>query len=1055
MRQANRRGFKRSKRLAVAVLALSSMLLGGMAAPSQEGDGDSATPLVGAGDLVVKGKLPIPVRQTDTRIRITGSVASVEVEQFFINPYAERIEAIYVFPLPSDAAVHDMEIQIGTRTIRSVVKRREEAKEIYEQAKQAGQRTALLEQERPNIFTASVANIDPGDEIRVRIHYQQHLAYDGGGYRLRFPMVVAPRYIPGIPTDWQDEGETPDTTQVPDASRITPPVLPPEVRPGHNVTVSVEIDGGLPVQDVRSVSHPISVHGIGTAAVQVELARRDEIPNKDFVLDYKLAGGSLDGAILTAAAKDGKGYFQLMVMPPASYLDAAVYPKEVTFILDTSGSMSGVKFEQARNALRALVHGLNPGDSFNIIRFSSEYSTFSPSPVPFTQASVDSADRFIDTLQSGGGTEILAPVKYALKQAHSKRRIPIIALLTDGQVGNEAEVLKAIKEHLGGTRFFTFGIGTALNDHLLRKAAELGRGTAELVSPHEDLEEVIARFQNRISAPVLTNVTLDWESLPVEEIFPSPLPDVYLARPLVLHGRMAQPVSGRVTLRGQTPAGPFALPLWLDFKLPIADGETLGRLWARKRIDALGDLLYEDPQDAKVKEAITALGLEHKLMTAYTSFVALEEKLIPSPDGGPPKKVMVPVPLPESWEYDAVFGRNAYDLLQLAPGARGGIGRGVGGGFGAGSGLVAAPGTVNTSSAIISPLPANKKARRRAANALPPPPPPPPPPAQSTAGANRRVSGGVIAGVVGGIPSGRASSLPPPPLVTREDRTRAVARYLLRNQRVTGVWTDDEKDADAGLRSTAFAVLAYLGEGNTDRAGLYQTQVRRALGTLLDSVNSVDPPNVSNKTRALILFALSEAASATGSERYLSAAQKLAAALIQVRNAEGLWPQGDDSTGTDMDTSAWAMVAIKSAQAAGVKIDGDVFTEAAAAEKVVGPADGAEHSAVLIRILAGHAMSDTERTKLVAQLTKANWKLKSLARVESAAQAVLTLRLLDDPALVEVEATVLGSLAKKQSGKQGSQGGHDLGENRPVAASGRGYFLLVAGKADWLIFRDK
>lgn len=981
---------------------------------------------VGAGDLFTNDNKPLPLKHTDVKINVTGPIASVQVEQTFTNPYDQRLEAVYTFPLPSDSAVYDMSLSLGDRTIRSLIKRREEAQQIYQQARQGGQLTGLLEQERPNIFTTSVANIAPGQEVRVQIKYRQRLPYDDGGFSLRFPLVVAPRYIPGQPTGQQGGGWSPDTTDVPDASRITPPVLKPDKRPGYGLSLSVNIDAGFPIQRLECGSHRISMTELGPGRYHVQLARDDEIPNRDFVLEYKLAGRQTQAAALAAKAEDGAGYFMLMALPPLDYAVGDIQPKDITFIIDTSGSMSGAKIEQAKNALRALVHGLNPQDALNIIRFSSDFSSFSPSPVPFTQQNVDRADAYIDQLQAGGGTEMLPPLLYALKQSRQPGRLPLVVFLTDAQVGNEKQILKAIHDHLGDARLYSLGVDVAPNDYLLRKMAELGRGTVEFVLPTQNLEEVIARFQNRIASPVLTNVSVDGKDLITDGIYPSPVPDVFLARPLMLVGRVSNPISQVITLRGLSAAGPVSLPVHLDFSRPTAEAAVLATLWARARVDALLDRLYTNPDDEALKQEITALALHHRLLSPFTSLVAVEEQLVPSPDGGPPKTVVVPVPLPEGWDYEAVFGDSRHN--------RGGL----------------------MTSAVLM---------MKQVSVLP-------------SAAPNHTAGGVVGGVIAGggklpsalsaSPSGAAggrsygpverTEAPLTTLATKEDRLQALARYLVRQQRVEGWWTDNPNRSVTAedLATTAMVVLAYVGGGHTDRAGYYQAQVRRALEYLVraaDSSGSLKGLSGADghvQAQALALWAMAESYAATGNWRYRVAAAKMLSALLQLRTGHGLWPARAGGA-PDATTTAWAALALRSCQQAGVPVEPEVLATAARSIRSLPQASLIERS--LVQHLAGQASLPAARQQMMAELTKRLSAVKDSTHLEWAALALLTARALGLSELTQLETQALDAVSAQQLAHGKEAGSFQLEAGHPVTISARAYLLLSVAQARWAALR--
>lgn len=976
--------------------------------------GQKAPAWVGAGDLLVDGKKPLPLKHTDVRIHITGLVASVQVEQVFTNPLEERIEAVYTFPLPAQAAVYDMSMKIGDRIIRRIVKRREEARRLYEQAKRTGRRAGLLEQERPNIFTTSVANIAPGDQVRIRLHFFQVLPYDDGGFRLRFPMVVAPRFIPGEPTGKQGTGWSPDTTDVPDASRVTPPVLKPETRPGYNISLSVDIESGLPIQHLQCLSHRISMAELGPSHYRVELVRKDEIPNKDFVLEYKLAGDHIQTTVLTARGEDGKGYFLLMVMPPVDYVVDDIQSKEITFIIDTSGSMTGAKIEQAKNALRALIHGLNPQDAFNIIRFSNDFSGFAPHPVPFTQENVDRADAFIDTLRAGGGTVMLPPLLHALNQPHDESRLPLIVFLTDGQVGNEAQILRAVKQRMGRARIYTFGVDTAPNDYLLRKLAEFGRGTFEFVLPSQDLEEVITRFQNRIASPVLSDVSVDWGGLSIDGVYPTPLPDLFLARPLVLVGRVSRPEARTIKLRGRSVAGPVERSLQMAFDRPTADLLTLSTLWARARIEELSDRLVAYPDDEVAKQEIIQLALTHKLMSPFTSFVAVEEKTVRPAEGGPPKTVVVPVPLPEGWDYEAVFGRE-----RRVP---------------AGSAVMSKAFPAVPARDVAGGVIGGGVAESARAHAGPPMAMPSPAPTVSSHHARRAVA-----------------------LATKEDRRRAVARYLLRHQRVDGVWTDGaQREPTVGaIQTTAMALLAYLANGYTDRAGPYQAQVRRALDYLIRTLKTPLWDQLLRsqggvEAHALTTWAMAESFAATHSSRYRTVVTEMLDRLLKLRVDRGLWP---DHIGGPIDAAAttWALLATRSAQWAGLSVDDGVFSAAARAARTTSSMSSLERR--LVQMLAGRSLPSKVTHTLAARLTEAQPVVTGPEHLEALMMNMVLARLLGGSTLTQLDAKVLEALQARQLTQGKRAGGFRLDTGLPTATSARAFLLLSVADARWAALR--
>ena len=409
-----------------------------------------------------KGEFPL--KHTEVAVKVSGYIARVEVKQLFTNPYPDKIEAVYVFPLPQDSAVDDMLIKVGDRTIKGDIKKKAEAKQIYENAKQQGHIAALLEQERPNIFTQSVANIVSGDNIEVIIRYVQVLKYDEGAYEYSFPMVVGPRFIPGNPINTPSDGGWADNTdQVPDASRITPPVLKPGERSGHDINITLDINSGVNVSGVTSPSHKIDVVRVEDNQVNVKLHAQDSIPNKDFTLRYKVAGDMPQYALLTHKLKsDPQGYYLLMIQPKEKYSKEELTPKEIIFVIDSSGSMSGNPIEKSKEVVRRFVKGMNPKDTFQILNFSNAVSGFSQYPVENTQDNVQKALSYIDNLKGEGGTMMIEGIKAALDYPHSPERIRIVAFLTDGYIGNETEILAAIQDKLKGARLFSFGVGNFL-----------------------------------------------------------------------------------------------------------------------------------------------------------------------------------------------------------------------------------------------------------------------------------------------------------------------------------------------------------------------------------------------------------------------------------------------------------------------------------------------------------------------------------------------------------------------------------------------------------------
>jgi Ca-activated chloride channel family protein len=636
-----------------------------------------------------------PLKHTDVRAQISGFLSRVTVTQEFENPFKEKIEAVYSFPLPQAAAVDDMTMRVGERTVRGRILRREEAQAVYEAARAGGQVASLLEQERPNVFTQSVANIMPGERVLVTISYVETLKYEDGEYEFSFPTVVGPRYIPGAPTGTRTGGgRLPDTTQVPDASRITPPVAPKGTRAGHDISIEVALDAGVAVDAVRSTTHEVDVERAGASRARVALKRRTEIPNRDFVLRYDAAGRTVSDAILAHRTSDGRGgFFTLILQPPERVTVADVTPKELVFVIDTSGSMSGFPLEKAKEAMKHALDGLNPQDTFNLITFSGDTHILFPQPVPATKNNLEAAQKFLATREGRGGTEMMKAIRAALDPSDSQAHVRVVCFMTDGYVGNEMEIISEVQKH-PNARVFSFGIGRAVNRFLLDKMAEHGRGEVEYVSLDSDGSAAARRFHERVRNPVLTDISIDWGGLPVADVYPKRIPDLFSAKPVVLTGRYTGAARATVRLRGRMGGNHFERDIAVELPESRPEHDVLATLWARRRVD---ELMSEDMQAMQrgstarpdLTETITQLGIEYRLMTQFTSFVAVEEMTIT--DGGQPRRIEVPIDTPAGVDRNKAVGVIGEFALQVSgPRARttssivnfsGGV-TGVGGGMG-------------------------------------------------------------------------------------------------------------------------------------------------------------------------------------------------------------------------------------------------------------------------------------------------------------------------------------------------------------------------------------
>jgi len=646
--------FKSGAALAVISAAAVLVLFGAPRPNPVHRPGLAAASKITQGALLVRERdgLPgaeCPLKHTDVKVEITGFLARVHVTQEFENTAGDTIEAVYVFPLPAMAAVDDMAIHAGARTIAGVIKKREEARAIYDAARQQGKLAALLDQERPNIFTQSVANIKPGEKVKVEISYVERLGYEEGTYTFNFPMVVGPRYIPGNPVGKQAGGWAEDTDRVPDASRITPNVAMPGTRAGHDINVEVKLDAGLPIDTLQSATHDVDIVRSGAAGATVRLRNKQTLPNKDFILKYDVAGRVIGDAVLAHADSRG-GFFTMILQPPARSGAAEITPKELVFVLDTSGSMSGFPIEKAKEAMSYALDGLNPQDTFNLITFSGDTSILFPQPVPATRENLATAQAFLAGRHGGGGTEMMKAIRASLDPSDSQNHVRVVCFMTDGYVGNDSEIIAEVKRH-PNARVFAFGIGSSVNHYLLDKMAEEGRGEVDYVGLNDDGSKAARRFHERVRNPLLTDISIDWSGVKVSELYPQRIPDLFSAKPVVISGRYAGAQHGVLHLHGKMAGRAFTRDIQVDLPASETRHDVLATLWARNKVD---HIMHDNSSGTSAQEAITRLGLEFKLMTPFTSFVAVEEEI--NPNGGPPRRVDVPVEMPDGVSYEGVFG---------------------------------------------------------------------------------------------------------------------------------------------------------------------------------------------------------------------------------------------------------------------------------------------------------------------------------------------------------------------------------------------------------------
>ena len=583
--------------------------------------------------------VPLPLKHTAVDAAINGYIGTVNVKQAYENPYDTKIEAVYVFPLPEKAAVSEFLMVIGDRTIRGILREKEEAQRIYKEARRQGYRASLLVQRRPNIFEQKVANIEPGKAIDIDITYFHTLAYEDGWYSFVFPTVVGPRYNPPgypDPIDAVRRGGGSNTTGA------AVEYLRPEERSGHDISINVRLDAGVEIEAVRA-SHGIDVSRVGDRARVVKLKNESTLPNRDFVLDFRVAGERLKSNLLTHRDPEtGDGYFTLMVIPP---LDSKRVPRqamEMVFVIDCSGSMQGRPIRQAKDAVMVALDRLGPDDTFQIIRFSDAASQFGMKPVPATERNLTKARHYLSALRADGGTQMINGVNAALSFPHDPSRFRFVTFMTDGYIGNERDILAAVHDRIGASRIFSFGIGNSVNRYLMERMADAGRGVVTFLGLNDSARDVMDAFFARVSRPALTDVAVDWGGMAVTEVYPPKLPDLFVGRPLVVTGKFT---GNPHTVRVLGSSGGERHTLVTADEQHGNAGSSLAKVWARLRIADFADrLTWAGDPYGELSDAIRDTALRYQLVSNYTSFVAVDSLHKTAGEDGVTVRQAVPVP---------------------------------------------------------------------------------------------------------------------------------------------------------------------------------------------------------------------------------------------------------------------------------------------------------------------------------------------------------------------------------------------------------------------------
>jgi Ca-activated chloride channel family protein len=645
---------------ALLLALLAAVMQLAQAAPSGEPPATYRPRDSGSGHLFLRpdsmsAYIPAPLVHTNVKIAVSGLVGRAVVTQRFHNPSDLWVEGIYVFPLPEGSAVDRLRLSIGERRIEGRILERQQATRAYQQARDNGQRAGLVEQERPNIFTTSVANIGPNETVVVEIEFQESLRYDHGKFALRLPLVVGPRYIPGEPLIASARGWAPPTTQVADADRITPPVLHPALGAINPVTLAVSLDAGMKIAAVTSATHDIVVTPADGTSVHVTLAVSSIPADRDFELVWVPEVGVAPRAGLFAEERDGQRHLLLMVMPPATTTALRMLPRETIFIIDTSGSMEGQSITQAKAALTLALDQLKPTDRFNVIQFNSTASALFGAAQPAQPEALRKAHVFVDHLRATGGTEMLPALSLALDGRSDSQRLRQIVFLTDGLVGNEPQLFRYIVDKLGDSRLFTIGIGSAPNQWFMARSARAGRGTYTNISRIDQVGDRMAALFNKLERPVLTDLAVDWPDGVTVESYPDPLPDLYVGEPIVLSARIASgalPTDAAVTIRGRVGDQPWRATLALD---RAADNAGVAALWARRKIERLSETVQEGANANEARTQSLEVALNYGLVSRHTSLVAVEQAVARPADRGL-NSARLPLNLPNGMSHEAVFG---------------------------------------------------------------------------------------------------------------------------------------------------------------------------------------------------------------------------------------------------------------------------------------------------------------------------------------------------------------------------------------------------------------
>jgi Ca-activated chloride channel family protein len=574
----------------------------------------------------------LPLKDTSVQIDVSGVIADVTVIQTYRNEGSRPINARYVFPASTRAAVYGMRMRIGNQVIVAKIKEREQAKQEFDQAKQEGKSASLLEQNRPNVFSMNLANMMPGEQVEIELRYTELLAPTDGVYEVVFPTVVGPRYSSEIDSSTSKQNHSVKTQHFHEGKQ-----------PSSKLHISTRISAGVPIQDLNCPSHQVFPQWQNPSVAQVALDDADPFQgNRDFVMRYRLAGEQIASGLLLYQGQD-ENFFLYMAQPPARVANDEIPPREYIFVVDVSGSMEGFPLDTSKTLLRDLIGKLRPSDLFNVVLFAGDARTLSPNSLQANQQNISRAIGLLEEQRGGGGTELLAAVKEAMalpRQGHVSRSI---VLVTDGYISGEAGVFDYIRENLNQSNVFAFGIGSSVNRYLIEGVAKAGMGEPFVVSDQGEAPAVAAKFREYIQTPLLTDIQVRSIGFDTYDVHTTHLPDLFALRPVILFGKWRGSPSGTLELQGKTGRGDYIARFDVASIQPEESNRALRYLWARSRIAELSDYGSSQTDPERISN-ITSLGLKYNLLTQYTSFIAVRE-MITNP-GGSADDVDQPLPLP-------------------------------------------------------------------------------------------------------------------------------------------------------------------------------------------------------------------------------------------------------------------------------------------------------------------------------------------------------------------------------------------------------------------------